>query len=80
MDTLPPKTVDAFRDHGTVSQSLTHDVAGAEATLANADRLGLNVRKVTDDLVVEGVKLFDEAFDALLKAVAEKQSQLATAS
>jgi len=79
VDTLPPKTVDAFRNHGHVSQSLTDDVPGAERILADAERLGLDLNGVTDTLVVEGVKLFDEAFDALLKAVAGKQSQLAAA-
>jgi transaldolase/glucose-6-phosphate isomerase len=79
VDTLPPKTLDAFRDHGTVSQSLTDDVAGAEHVLAEAERLGLNLGGVTDTLVVEGVKLFEDAFDTLLKAVAGKQSQLAAA-
>lgn len=80
VDTLPPKTLDAFRDHGKVSESLTDDVAGAEKVLSETERLGLDLGKVTDELVVEGVKLFEDAFDALLKAVAEKQAQLATAS
>ncbi|HTX51242.1 MAG TPA: transaldolase [Caulobacteraceae bacterium] len=80
VDTLPPKTLDAVRDHGKVAQSLTHDVTGAERVLAEAERLGLDLGKVTDELVVEGVKLFADAFDALLKAVAGKQAQLATAS
>ena len=80
VDTLPPKTLDAFRDHGKVTQSLAHDVAGAEKVLAEAERLGLDLGKVTDELVVEGVKLFADAFDALLAAVAGKQAQLATAS
>ena len=80
VDTLPPKTLDAFRDHGRVTPSLTDDVAGAEAVLAEADRLGLDLDGVTAGLVTEGVKLFDDAFTALLKAVAAKQSQLAAAS
>jgi len=79
VDTLPPKTLDAFRDHGRVSASLTDDVAGALHVLAEAERLGLDLAGVTDDLVVEGVKLFDDAFDALLRAVSEKQAQLAAA-
>jgi transaldolase len=80
IDTLPPKTLDAFRDHGRVSPSLTEDVVGADKVLAEADRLGLDLKGVTDMLVIEGVKLFDDAFTALLKAVADKQLQLADAN
>ncbi len=79
VDTLPPKTIDAFRDHGRVTQSLTSDVDAAKGVLAVTERLGLDLQGVTDALVVEGVKAFSESFDTLLKAVAKKQSQLATA-
>jgi transaldolase/glucose-6-phosphate isomerase len=80
IDTLPPKTIDAFREHGRVTASLGHDVTGAETVLAEAERLGLDLNGVTDALIVDGVKQFDDAFAALLKAVAGKQSQLAAAS
>jgi len=80
IDTLPPKTIDAFRDHGRVTPSLTHDVAGAETVLAETQRLGLDLNGVTDALIVDGVKQFDDAFAALLKAVAGKQALLAAAS
>ena len=80
IDTLPPKTIDAFRDHGRVTASLAHDVAGAEKVLAEAERLGLDLDGVTDALIVDGVKQFDDAFATLLKAVAGKQAQLAAAS
>ena len=63
-----------------VSPSLTEDVVGADKVLAEADRLGLDLKGVTDTLVIEGVKLFDDAFTALLKAVADKQLQLADAN
>jgi len=80
IDTLPPKTIDAFRDHGRVTPSLAHDVAGAETVLAETQRLGLDLNGVTDALIVDGVKQFDDAFAALLKAVAGKQALLAAAS
>jgi len=80
IDTLPPKTIDAFRDHGRVTASLAHDAAGAETVLAEAERLGLDLNGVTDALIVDGVKQFDDAFATLLKAVAGKQAQLAAAS
>ena len=80
IDTLPPATIDAFRDHGTVSESLTRGVAEAEHDLAEAEGLGLDLDTVTDSLVVEGVEQFAKAFDALLKAVADKRAQMAGAA
>jgi transaldolase/glucose-6-phosphate isomerase len=73
VNTMPPKTMDAFRDHGTVRESLTEDVAGAAHTLAEAERLGLDLKGVTDRLVVEGVRSFADAADKLYGAVARKR-------
>jgi transaldolase/glucose-6-phosphate isomerase len=80
VDTMPPKTMDAFRDHGQVAASLTADVALAEHDLAEAQALGLDLDAVTQDLVVDGVKQFSDAFDALLKAVAEKRERILAAA
>ena len=73
VNTMPPKTMDAFRDHGTAEATLTQDVDGARRTLAEAARLGLDLNKVTDTLVLEGVASFVEAFDDLLGSIAAKQ-------
>ena len=73
VNTMPPKTMDAFRDHGTVRESLTEDVAEAAHTLAEAERLGLDLKGVTDRLVVEGVRSFADAADKLYGAVAKKR-------
>jgi transaldolase / glucose-6-phosphate isomerase len=80
VDTLPPATIDAFRDHGTVSESLTSGVAEAEHDLAEAEGLGIDLDAVTDALVVEGVDQFVKAFETLLKAVADKRAQMAGAA
>jgi transaldolase/glucose-6-phosphate isomerase len=72
VNTLPPKTLDAFRDHGRVEQTLTQDLADAERVLADAKRLGLDLAGVTRDLVDDGVRLFAEASDKLLGAVGAK--------
>ena len=76
VNTMPPKTMDAFRDHGTVAPTLTRDVDGARRVLAEAQRLGLDLAGVTTELVDEGMKLFADAFDALLGAVGEKRAQM----
>ena len=73
VNTMPPKTMDAFREHGTVTQTLTADVDGARRVLAEAERLGLDLDGVTDTLVEEGVASFAKAFDDLLGAIAKKQ-------
>ncbi|MGH6963568.1 MAG: transaldolase [Phenylobacterium sp.] len=75
VNTVPPKTMDAFRDHGRVAITLTQDVPGAERVLAEAERLGLDLEGVTRDLVVDGVKLFADAADKLLAAVHGKLAQ-----
>ena len=72
VNTVPPKTLDAFRDHGTAAATLGQDVAGARHILSEAERLGLDLDGVTDTLVEEGVASFSKAFDDLLGAIAAK--------
>ena len=73
VNTMPPKTMDAFRDHGIVAQTLAADVEEARRILAEAERLGLDLNGVTGTLVGEGVASFVTAFDDLLGAIAKKQ-------
>ncbi len=73
VNTMPPKTMDAFRERGTVVQTLTTDVGAARHVLAEAERLGLDLDGVTGGLVEEGVASFAKAFDDLLGAIAQKQ-------
>ena len=76
VDTVPPKTLAAFRDHGVVSASLTADVDGAREVLAQTQALGLDLDGVTTALVEDGVTKFADAFDALLAAVADKRAKI----
>lgn len=69
VNTMPPATVDAFRDHGKVRNSLTEDVAGAKKVMDDLARAGISIQDVTDKLTEDGVKLFADAFDKLLAAV-----------
>jgi transaldolase len=68
VDTIPPATFDAFRDHGKLRNSLTEDVSGAADTMQNLEKAGISMKEVTDKLVVDGVKLFADAFKQLLEA------------
>jgi transaldolase/glucose-6-phosphate isomerase len=77
VNTVPPATFDAFRDHGKPRASLEQDVDAAHKTMADLGRAGISMKEVTDQLTEEGVKLFADAFDKLLAAV-EKQAKLAT--
>src|SRR5882672_5812632 len=68
VDTIPPATFDAFRDHGRLRPSLTDNVEGAAKTMADLAKAGISMKEVTDKLVVDGVRLFAEAFKTLLDA------------
>jgi transaldolase/glucose-6-phosphate isomerase len=69
VNTMPPATIDAFRDHGKLRNSLTEDIPGALKTMADLAKAGISMKEVTDKLTVDGVKLFADAFDKLLAAV-----------
>ena len=77
VDTVPPATFDAFRDHGKPRASLEENVDAAQTTMTDLGRSGISMKAVTDQLTEDGVKLFAKAFDELLAAV-EKQAKLAT--
>jgi transaldolase/glucose-6-phosphate isomerase len=68
VDTIPPATFEAFRDHGKLRASLTENVEAAATTMANLEKAGISMKEVTDKLVVDGVKLFADAFHQLLEA------------
>jgi transaldolase / glucose-6-phosphate isomerase len=68
VDTIPPATFDAFRDHGKLRNSLTENVDAAAKTMSDLEKAGISMKQVTEKLVVDGVKLFAEAFDKLLAA------------
>ncbi len=74
VNTIPPATFNAFRDHGHPRASLTEDVGSANRTMETAAKLGISMKEVTDKLTDDGVRLFAEAFDKLLEAV-EKSSK-----
>jgi transaldolase/glucose-6-phosphate isomerase len=69
VDTIPPATFDAFRDHGKLRPSLTENVEGAAKTMADLAEAGISMKEVTDKLMIDGVKLFSDAFKTLLDAV-----------
>lgn len=69
VNTIPPATYDAFRDHGKLRKSLTEDVDGARTVMANLAKAGISIEATTGDLLTQGVKLFADAFTTLLAAI-----------
>ncbi len=75
VDTIPPATMDDFRDHGRVRASLEEDIEGARRTMDDLARTGISMKMVTDQLTDDGVRLFEEAFDKLLATVEKTVKQ-----
>ncbi|MGV2979810.1 bifunctional transaldolase/phosoglucose isomerase [Camelimonas sp. ID_303_24] len=73
VNTMPPATMDAFRDHGHVAYTLEADVSGADAVMRAIADLGIDIEVVAHELVVDGVRLFADAADKLLGSVARKR-------
>ena len=77
VNTMPPATIDAFRDHGKLRNALSEDVPAAKKVMDDLARAGISMKEVTDKLTNDGVKLFADAFDKLLAAVAKSTQQKA---
>jgi transaldolase / glucose-6-phosphate isomerase len=76
VNTMPPATMDAFRDHGKVSGSLEKNVDEAKKVMTELAQAGISIDQVTRKLVAEGVQLFADSFDKLLGAVAKKRAAI----
>ena len=75
VDTMPPATIDAFRDHGKVRPSLEENLEESKQVFARLAKLGINMDAVTNKLQNDGVKLFADSFDTLLESIAAKMSK-----
>jgi transaldolase / glucose-6-phosphate isomerase len=77
VDTIPPATMDAFRDHGAVvPDAIEQDVSGARALLAKLEENGVSLKDITDELVKDGVQQFADAFDKLFGTIAKRRRTL----
>jgi transaldolase/glucose-6-phosphate isomerase len=74
VNTVPPATLDAFRDHGKVRDSLEENVDAARHALDAFERSGISLDAITSELVKDGVKQFADAADKLYGAVAHKRA------
>ena len=71
VDTIPPATFDAFREHGKLRKSLTENLEGANKTFADMETAGISMKEITDKLLADAVKLFQDPFKQLLDAIAK---------
>ena len=76
VNTLPLPTIDAFRDHGQVRESMTEDMDGARTDLAALRGAGIDMDEVCARLQEEGVRKFSDSFDSLLSSLDAKKDAL----
>ena len=76
VNTVPPKTLDAFIDHGTVAETVEKNADEAAEQLSRLSSLGIDLDKVTQSLLDAGVEAFDKAFDTLLEGIADQMKKL----
>jgi transaldolase len=76
VDTMPPATIDAFKDHGVVAKSVDKKVAAAEGLLKEIEGVGISMREVTEKLLVEGIASFQKSFDELIAGLESKIGSL----
>lgn len=76
VNTLPPATLDAFRDHGNVARTVDVDIDGARRTIEAIGALGIDLDEVTAKLLAEGLTSFQKSFDTLIAGLAGKAAAL----
>lgn len=73
VNTMPPATIDAFMDHGTVKSTVEDDVEGARKYLEQLAELNIDMDAITDKLQIDGVDSFAKSFESLMQSVADKR-------
>ncbi len=76
VNTMPPDTIDAFVDHGKVELTLNKGIDEAKTQIKKLKELGIDINKVTDKLLVDGVKSFSDSFESLLGSLKDKVKKI----
>jgi transaldolase len=76
INTIPPQTIEAFKDHGNVKRTVDAGVDDARRVIEQLDRLGIRMKDVTDKLLVEGLASFQKSFDSLIAGLEKKSKAL----
>jgi len=76
VNTMPPQTIEAFRDHGVVKRTVDVGVDEAQQVIQTLDREGISIDSVTDKLLVDGIASFQKSFDELIAGLQKKTKAL----
>ena len=76
INTLPPQTIEAFRDHGNTRRTIDDGPDQAKREIEQLEKLGISMKDVTDTLLVEGLASFQKSFDSLIAGLEKKSKQL----
>jgi transaldolase/glucose-6-phosphate isomerase len=79
VNTVPPATLKAFREHGVAEVRLTRDLEDAQDTIRQLEAAGVSMDQATKELEEEGVKAFAEAFTQLLGTIEERRKDFVSA-
>ncbi|HEY9425515.1 MAG TPA: transaldolase [Gemmatimonadaceae bacterium] len=77
VNTIPPATIEAFRDHGEVKRTVDANLDAERALLEELEELGISLESVTDKLLADGLKSFQKSFESLIARIESKSSELA---
>jgi transaldolase len=76
VNTMPPATLDAFRDHGVMARTVDSDVNSAERVISDLAAAGISISSVTDQLLTDGLSSFQKSFDTLISGLEAKAKLL----
>ena len=76
VNTMPPATVEAFRDHGVVARTVDAGLDDSERVMADLERFGISMLEVTDKLLVDGLASFQKSYDAVIAGLEAKSRTL----
>jgi transaldolase len=80
VNTMPEATLEAYADHGDPANRIESGLEEAKALMSQLEEVGIDMQKVTDELIVEGVDSFSAAFDKLLDSIRAKAGGVAAGS
>jgi transaldolase/transaldolase/glucose-6-phosphate isomerase len=79
VDTMPPETLEAYRDHGDPKVRIREDLDGARAAFRGLKELGVDEAGIFRELEEEGIRKFSDSYDSLMKTLGEKQKVVGVA-
>ena len=80
VNTMPPKLIEAFKDHGVVERTVDKRLGAAEGVIREIEAVGIPMKDVTDTLLREGIASFQKSFDTLTARIAKKMDSLASST